>query len=409
MPSGNLSSLDSLAGSRFSSPGFSRRSFLHFSAAAAAVQFVTEPMLAAAAAVHRPYSPDAVVIDSNENPLGPGQSAREAIADIIPRGGRYSVNLTEDLVNTFAQQEGLNPDYLQVFPGSTPGLHFGVVAFTSEQRSYVTADPGYEAGMFAAERSKARVVKVPLTPTYAHDVKAMIAAAPDAGLFYVCSPNNPTGTLTPHADIEYLVENKPKGSVVMVDEAYIHFCDAPSTIDLVKAGKDLILLRTFSKAYGMAGLRCGFAIARPDLLEQVTNASGWNFMPVTAVVAASASLKDPGLIAERKRANANVRRVTFEWLDRNGYTYIPSEANFFLLNTKRPGKEVIDAMAQQKVFIGRIWPIMPTCVRVTVGTHDEMEQFQAALQKVMRGATAFSLQPQRPAISRRRSGAPLPS
>src|SRR5258708_15453685 len=136
--------------------------------------------------------------------------------------------------------------------------------------SPVSDDSGYEAGMFAAGVAQARVVKVPLTRTYAHDVKAMIAAAPDAGLFYICSPNNPTGTLTPHADIEYLVENKPKGSIVMVDEAYIHFCDAPSTLDLVKAGKDVVVLRTFSKTYGMARLRCGLEHDRPHLLDQTT-------------------------------------------------------------------------------------------------------------------------------------------
>jgi histidinol-phosphate aminotransferase len=392
--------------SRTASP-FSRRTFLQFSAAAAAFHMVTEPVLAAAA--RRPAPKDAVMIDSNENPLGPGQAARDAISAIIPLGGRYLDNLTDELVHTFAQQEGLNPDYVHIFPGSTPPLHFGVVAFTSPQKAYVSADPGYEAGYFAAATSQARVVKVPLTKTYAHDVKAMVAAAPDAGLFYICNPNNPTGTLTPHSDLEYLVENKPKGSVVMVDEAYLHFCDAPSTLDFVKAGKDVIVLRTFSKTYGMAGLRCGFVIARPDLLDKIMERSGWNFMPVTAVAAATASLKDPTLVPERKRINAAIRQETFQWLERNGYSYIPSESNCFLLDTKRPGKQVIDAMAQQNVFIGRIWPIMPTCVRITVGTHDEMEKFQSALQKVMRGTTAFSLQPARPMRNMRRNGVVRPS
>jgi histidinol-phosphate aminotransferase len=288
---------------------FSRRSFLQFSAAAAAFHIVTEPMLAAAA--RRPVSKDGVMIDSNENPLGPGQAAREAISAIIPQGGRYLDNLTDDLIHTFAQQEGLNPEWIRAFPGSSPPLRFGVIAFTSPQKSYVTADPGYEAGVFAAAATQARVVKVPLTKTYAHDVKAMVSAAPDAGVFYVCNPNNPTGTLTPHSDLEYLVENKPKGSVVMVDEAYIHFCDAPSTLDFVKAGKDVVVLRTFSKTYGMAGLRCGFAIARPDLLEKVMDSAGWNFMPITAVTAAIASLKDPQLAPERKRINATVREERF--------------------------------------------------------------------------------------------------
>jgi histidinol-phosphate aminotransferase len=379
----------------------SRRSFLQLTAAAAACRLMTEPMLAAAAA-RKPAPSGAVVIDANENPLGPSQPAREAISVIIPQGGRYLDSLTDELIQTFAQQEGLNPDHVHVFPGSTPALHFGVVAFTSPQRSYVTADPGYEAGMHAAAATGARVVKVPLTKTYAHDVKAMLAAAPDAGLFYVCSPNNPTGTLTPHSDLEYLVENKPKDSVVMIDEAYIHFCDAPSTLDLVRAGKDVIVLRTFSKTYGMAGLRCGFAVARPGLLEKIVDRSGWNFMPVTALVAASASLKDSNLVPERKRINAAVRQETFEWLDRNNYSYIPSVSNCFLLDTKRPAKQVIDAMAQQNVFIGRIWPVMPTCTRITVGTHEEMQEFQMAFQKVMQGKTAFSLEPRRPARNPRR-------
>jgi histidinol-phosphate aminotransferase len=385
----------------------SRRTFLQLSAAAAAFQMVTEPMLAAAAR-HRPFSKDAVMIDSNENPLGPSQPARDAMSAILPLGGRYLDNLTDDLIHTFAQQEGLNPDYIRVFPGSTPPLRFTIVAFTSPQRSYVGADPSYEAGPMAAAATGARAVKVPLTKTYAHDVKAMIAAAPDAGLFYICNPNNPTGTLTPHTDLQYLVENKPKGSIVVVDEAYIHLCDAPSALDFVKAGKDVVVLRTFSKAYGMAGLRCGFAVARPELLDKIMDRSGWNFMPITALVAASASLKDPNLVPERKRINASVRQQTFQWLDRSGYSYIPSESNCFLLDTKRPAKQVIDAMAQQNVFIGRIWPIMPTYSRITVGTQEEMEKFQAAFQKVMSGATAFSLPPARPARNPRREAA-LPS
>ncbi|MGA7907920.1 MAG: pyridoxal phosphate-dependent aminotransferase [Candidatus Sulfotelmatobacter sp.] len=375
---------------------FSRRSFLHLTAAAstaAAFRMVTEPMLAAAA--RAPMPKDAVVIDENENPLGPSQAARDAMTAIIPRGGRYSHHLTEELIETYAQMEGLSPESIHVFAGSTPALYYTVRAFTSPQKSYVTADPGYEAGMHASGNAGARVVKVPLTRTFAHDVRAMIAAAPDSGLFYICTPNNPTGTLTPHADVEYLLENKPKGSIVLVDEAYIHFCDTPSALDLVKAGKDIVVLRTFSKVYGMAGIRCGLAIARPDLLENILAWGGWNFMPVTAMVAASASLKDPQLVPERRRINASIRQETFQWLDRNGFSYIPSESNCFLLETKRPGKEVIDAMAKQNVFIGRIWPVLPTHVRITVGTQAEMERFQDAFQKVMRGTVALSMQPGR--------------
>jgi histidinol-phosphate aminotransferase len=370
----------------------SRRSFLSLSAAASAavaLRIVTEPMLAHA----HPYTfpKDAIRIDANENPLGPSASAREAATAIVSHGGRYSDWLTDDLVKTLAEKEGLKIEQVRVYPGSSEPLHHTVCAFASPRRSYVTADPGYEAGMFAAQALGAKVVKVPLTKTYAHDVKAMLAAAPDAGVFYVCSPNNPTGTLTSHSDIEYLIDNKPRGSVVLVDEAYIHFCDAPSVMDLVKAGKDVILLRTFSKIYGMAGLRCGGVFGRPDLLDKIENYAGWNAMPITALVAASSSLKDAQLVPERKHINARIRGDVFAWLDRNGYSYIPSEANFFMLDSKRPARAAIDAMAKQNVFIGRVWPSMPSYTRVTIGTSPEMEQFQVAWQKVMAGTVTASL------------------
>lgn len=378
-------------------PSASRRTFLSLSAvasAALAFRIVTEPMLAHARVRNLPkdaIGKGAIRIDANENPLGPGASAREAAAAIVAQGGRYSDWLTDDLVKTLADTEGLKLEQVRVYPGSSEPLHHAVTAFASPQRSYVTADPGYEAGMFAANAIGAKVVKVPLTKTYAHDVKAMLAAAPDAGVFYVCTPNNPTGTLTSHSDIEYLVENKPKGSIVLVDEAYIHFSDAGSVMDLVKAGKDVILLRTFSKIYGMAGLRCGAVFGRPELLEKIEDYGGWNAMPITALVAASASLKDAQLVPERKRINSTIRGEVFAWLDRNGYSYVPSESNCFMLDTKRPAKAAIDAMAKQNIFVGRIWPAWPTYTRITIGTAPEMEQFQAAWQKVMSGAVTASV------------------
>jgi len=303
-------------------------------------------------------------------------------------------------VKTFTEAQGLKPEYVRVFPGSSEPLHFSVLAFTSPAKSYVTADPGYEAGMRAAKFSGARIAKAPLTKTYSHDVKAMLTAGPDAGLFYVCTPNNPTGTMTPHSDIERLLAEKPKGSVVLVDEAYIHFSDGISALDLVKADRDVIVLRTFSKIYGMAGLRCGMAIARPDLLAKLESYGGWGAMPITAVAAATASLKHEHLVEERKQLNAAIRQKTFEWLDRQGFSYVPSESNCFMLDTRRPAKEVIDAMAARNVFIGRIWPVWPTYTRITVGTQGEMEAFQSAFQAVMQNAKTVSYAP---SLKQRRS------
>jgi histidinol-phosphate aminotransferase len=171
-----------------------------------------------------------------------------------------------------------------------------------------------------------------------------------------------------------------------VDEAYIHFSDGTTALDLVKADKDLVVLRTFSKIYGMAGLRCGLAIGRPDLLAKISNYSGWNSLPVTAVAAALTSLDDKTLVPERKRINAGIRGETFAWLDRNGYGYVPSVSNCFMLDTKRPTKEVIDAMAARNVYIGRAWPAWPTHVRITVGPQAEMQKFQPAFKEAMSAA-----------------------
>lgn len=387
----------------------SRRSFLSMSSLTAAsaafgLRMMTEPMLARAASHRHAWPQDGVKINANENPLGPCAAAREAAASIVAQGGRYCDWLTDDLTMQLAELTSLKPEYIGIYDGSTPPLYHSVGAFCSPQRTYITVDPGFEAGMFAAEGVGARFIKVPLAKDYSHDVRAMLAAGPNAGMFYICNPNNPTGTITSHSDLEYLVANKPKGSVVLVDEAYIQFSDATSVLDLVKADKDVIVIRTFSKIYGMAGLRCGAVFARPDLLDKVETYGGMNFMPITALAAASASLKDPQLLSERKRINADIRSSVFAWLDRSGYTYVPSQTNFFMLDTKRPGKETIDALATLNVHVGRIWPVWPTHVRVTVGTAPEMDQFQTALKKVMTNAVTASVRPTSNVSSKRGRG-----
>jgi histidinol-phosphate aminotransferase len=244
------------------------------------------------------------------------------------------------------------------------------------------ADPSYEAPVRSASWSGAKVHAVPLTKDYAHDVRAMVNADANAGVLYICNPNNPTGTITRREDVEYALANKPKGSILLVDEAYIHLSDAKPLLDLVAADRDLIVLRTFSKIYGMAGLRCGFAIARPDLLARL-DTYGSNFMPVPGMLAALCSLKDKGLVPARKKINADIRSDTFSWLAANHYSFVPSQSNCFMVDVKRPGRQFIDAMADKNVYIGRVWPSWPTHVRITVGTRSEMEAFQKAFKQVM--------------------------
>jgi histidinol-phosphate/aromatic aminotransferase/cobyric acid decarboxylase-like protein len=326
---------------------------------------------------------DAVMINANENPLGPSMAAREAVAKIISQGGRYLYGETDKVTKLLSEQEGVKANYIRIYPGSSGPLHQGVLAFTSPEKPLVMGDPGYEAGGRAAAFIGAKTIAVPLTKDFKHDVKAMVAqGGPNAGLFYICNPNNPTGTLTPKEDIEWLVANKPKGSVVMVDEAYTHISEAPFNTDLVAKDKDVIVLRTFSKIYGMAGLRAGAAIARPDLLEKLGGFSA-GMLPITGMTAASTSLAEKNLVPERRKLIGKVREDTFNFLEKNKFSYVPSVSNCFMVDTKRPGNDVVMAMRNEKIYIGRVWKAWPTHVRVTVGTADEMKRFQTAFLKVM--------------------------
>jgi len=374
--------------------GFSRRAFFRYAAGASALAsmpILTEAHLAQAQRPHFADPNKGIHIDANENPMGPSDAARQAVIDIVPRGGRYLMNMEDELTETFAKQEGLDPQSVLAFAGSSEPLHYTVLTFTSPSKPLVIADPGYEAPMWAANVVGAPVIKVPLADpkgAATHDIKAMLAASPNAGVIYICNPNNPTGTCTPRADIESAVANAPKDSILLIDEAYIHLCDAPRSLDFVKEGKNVIVLRTFSKLYGMAGLRMGFAIGRPDLLKKISVHGGFNALPITAMTAAKTSLLQADLVETRKKTIGDIRNDTFAWLKSNDFKFTPSESNCFMLETNRPGKEVMAGMAAHDIYIGRIWPAWPTQVRITVGTHDEMMAFRKAFQEVMSSSTA---------------------
>jgi histidinol-phosphate aminotransferase len=350
--------------------------------AGAALPFYNEAALAQGLSAMRDLPPDAVRINANENPMGPCAEAAEAICKIVPEGGRYLYQHTFTFTDILAEQEGVPRDHVMPFAGSSDPLHRAVLAFTGPEKSYVVADPGYEAGARAAHFIGAKAVSVPLRKDYAHDVHAMAQADPDAGLIYVCNPNNPTGSITPKEDIEYLVSNKPKDAIILLDEAYIHLSKAEPASKLVAAGKDVIILRTFSKLYGMAGLRAGAAMGRPDLLAKLRN-YGAGALPATGMIGAIASLKVKGLVEQRRAVIAEIREQTAGWLVKKGFAVLPSEANMLMVDVKKPGRQVFQALVKEKVVIGRTWPSMPQHVRITIGTSDEMAKFRAAFERVM--------------------------
>jgi histidinol-phosphate aminotransferase len=399
----------------------SRRSFLRFASMAAAAPIFSEAHLAMAAhlaaqqaaatqAGKEPMAKpewtkppaDAVIINANENPMGPCKEAVEAICRMAPLGGRYDLlDSCARLSKTISVKLDVPEDHIAVYAGSSEPLQYAAMAFTSPTRSLVVADPSYEAPMWALAGTAVTVHKVGLTAGCAHDVKAMVAADANAGLIYICNPNNPTGTLTAKKDIEWAVENKPKGSVVLVDEAYIHLSDAPDVLEMVRAGKDVIVLRTFSKVYGMAGIRCGMALARPDLLGRLF-AYGQNPLPITAVEAAIASLEQAELVPQRKKIIEGIRSETLAWLSAHGYKVIGDPvSNCFMIDTGRPGPGVIQALVEKNVYIGRVWPVWPNAVRVTVGSAADMKAFRVAFAEVMKAAPVQSARSERGDAERR--------
>ena len=371
-----------------------RRSFLTGVAAAAALPLagMAQPLLEAKTAASTaefhpdapPYSPpEGVYIGSNENPLGPSAAARAALAENVARGGRYDRGGEKKLAKMFADQNNLSAESVGIYPGSFVPLHYAGRAFSSPERSIVSAIPTFDSMFYGSDRKPlAAFHAVPLTSDYKIDVKAMVAADPKAGIIYICNPNNPTGTCLTRDEIGWVLKNKPKGSVLIVDEAYIHYTDAETALPFVAAGEDIIVSRTFSKIYGLAGLRCGLVAARPDLLAKLRPYET-NPMPTPALTAATASMLETELVKERKQYTASVRQGVYKWLEENKYEYVPSTANFFMVKVGRPGAEISAALAQNHIFIGGPRPMMTDWVRVSIGTKEEMDRFQVAFKDAM--------------------------
>ena len=356
----------------------SRRSLLAFGAALPVMAHLDW-----AVASPSPAKADKVRLNYNESPYGPSGAAREAMQRGVALSGLYPYNHMYALAGLFAQQQGLAEEQVAVFAGSMAALRYAVLAFTSETRGLVMATPSYEVPRQAAQAWKAPVREVSLNADHAHDVPAMLAADPQAGMLYVCNPNNPTGTMTPTEAIRQALASKPKGSVLVVDEAYIDFSDAPSCVSWVKDHDDLLVLRTFSKIYGMAGARLGLAIGHPALLERLAVFGGENVPAVSTLLGARASLEDVKLLPQRKALNAQLREETVAWLKGRGFTCTESQSNCFMINVKQPAEQVIEKLAEQGVLIGRVWKSWPQWVRVTVGSKQEMARFHEVFAAVV--------------------------
>jgi histidinol-phosphate aminotransferase len=372
------------------SRGYSRRQMMRaammFGGATAAFAF--GPELALAAGAERAK----IQISLNECWAGPFEPGLKAASLVSPHCNRYSPNDEHGrLMKVISEIENIPEDHVSTWPGSNPALARSIVAYCSPTKGLVLADPSYETPVRAATWLNAPIKKVPLKSDYSHDVKAMLAANPDAGVYYVCSPNNPTGTMTKMADIEWLVENKPAGAMVVIDEAYIHWTPGypnNTATHLARAGKDVLIMRTFSKIFGMAGMRVGFFMARPDIIKklQMYDNGFLSFqLPAPSAACATASLTQKALMDQRRQELIATRTMTEDFLKKRGLKVIgPSQANMVMVDWKtKTAKEMQTAFRAQGVEIARTFPAWPTVSRLTIGSKADMEGFFAAFDKVV--------------------------
>jgi histidinol-phosphate aminotransferase len=326
-----------------------------------------------------------VRLSANENPYGPSPKAFQAITDSFALACRYPDEHNNLLIDKLAKLNGVNHDQILLGDGSGEILKLCAETFTGPQNGkLVAADPTFEAILNNASSNGAEVVKVPLTSSFQHDLPKMRDSA-KAGLIYVCNPNNPTASITPKTELRGFIATAPSQTMILVDEAYFHYADSPdyeSVIPLVKDHPNLIVSRTFSKIYGMAGLRCGYCVAQKETIDRMRRNQMWDSVNCMALAAATASLDDLDHVPNGQRLNREAKTFVTSELDKMGYEQIPSQANFIMFDCKRPVVPLIQAMKERKVHVGRLFPSLPNHMRLTIGKKSEMENFVSAFKEV---------------------------
>jgi histidinol-phosphate aminotransferase len=362
---------------------FNRRGFAAMIAAG-----LTEAAFAQRAAVPGTAPADTVWLNGNEFPEGPPKESLEVMAQAIRESNRYHYQEFPAFYSSLAASQGLRAEQILVGAGSSEILHAAVDAFTSTTLPFITPWPTYEAAPELAEFASHRVIKTPLTSAHSFDVRRLAAEAEKAGggLIYLCNPNNPTSTITTHDDVAWLVANLPRNTYLLIDEAYLHYATSPeltSAMPYVKAEKNVIVSRTFSKIYAMAGLRVGYAAARPELIARMApyRNNVISFISARAVLAALDL--GPKLIEERRAKIDHTRTELCSWLESKGIGFVRPQANFVMIETGHQSSEMQSRMLSQGVAIGRSFPALPTMIRVSIGTDAEMAKFRHVLFELM--------------------------
>jgi histidinol-phosphate aminotransferase len=326
-------------------------------------------------------------LSANENPFGPSPKAKQAIQDAINISYRYAFRYSGELITKIAAYEGVQPFQVCLDAGSSPLLLSAAMYFSKDGGNIITGDPSYQDLPEKAAQFKAQIIKVPLTADYKLDLAAMEKAiTADTKLMYLCNPNNPTATVLETAELKAFCERVSAKVPIFIDEAYIDYLDDPKAatmMEAVRKGQNVIVARTFSKLYGFAGLRVGYIVGPSTLVRAVAQyTSGAMAISATSIQAAVASYQDTDYLQEAKAKTMASKKFLYELLEKEGYTWIPSSANFVMFPLKMESRKFGEEMMKRGVsirtwrFAGKEW------CRISLGTMDEMQEFAKAFKEI---------------------------
>jgi histidinol-phosphate aminotransferase len=318
-------------------------------------------------------------LNSNENAYGPFPKALAAMREAITRVHRYPDAPKEKFVERVAALHAVTPKQVLMGCGSVEILKVCAAAFTGAGRKLLMASPTFESIGRFAETAGAEVLRVPLLSDFAHDLSTMLAKAGEAGLVYICNPNNPTASLTPRQDLEAFISRLPPSTHVLIDEAYHHFAVASpeyaSFLDRPVANERVIVARTFSKVYGLAGMRLGYGISSPPTVQRMRPYGLNDNANVAVLNSALAALDDELSLRASVHRNSVDRAEFINQARARKLSAIPSHANFAMIDTGQKVGAVIEHFKKKGVLVGRPFPPLDSYLRVSFGLPAEMERF----------------------------------
>lgn len=336
--------------------------------------------------VKESFGYDYAKLNSNENPFGPSKKVRQAMIDAFDFGCRYPYQKMNELAQVIATKEGVSRNHIVMAAGSTEGLKATGLTYGINGGEIITADPVYKSLNSYAEQFGGFINRVPLTKDMGHDLEEMEKRITNkTSLVFLCNPNNPTGTLIPKKELLDFCNTVSENTIVFSDEAYYDYItepNYPSMVELVKQGKRVVVSKTFSKVYGLAGLRVGYLVAPPDIADRIRK----NVMAkcnIMALVAATAATEDQDFYDMSIAKNLEAKKYIYQTLDNLNLRYIPSHTNFVFFHTGRDIKKLIPQMKAKGVAIGRPFSPLNDWCRISTGKMEDIKKFSMALTSVM--------------------------